>query len=125
MNIEELRALREKLKRNMRARNKEARVKIIVDMATSGIASGARETLKAILDEIERRNLTDVLVSQTGEMGLHPEEPVVVVEDMENMTRTIYGSVTPDVAKMIVVEHIIYGRHVKKYIVQVEKMEEE
>ena len=125
MKVEELRKLRERLKKKIRLRNKSARIRIIVGMATSGIASGARETLKAILEEIEKRNLTDVLVTQSGEKGLHPEEPIVVVEDMEKKIKTIYGGVTPEVARMIFAEHIVYGRPVKKYIVQREKMEEE
>lgn len=125
MKVEELRELREKLKKKIKTRNKSARIRIIVGMGTSGIASGARETLKAILDEIEKRNLEDVLVTQNGEKGLHPEEPIVVVEDIEKKMRIIYGGVTPDVARMIVVEHIIYGKPVKNTRFKKEKMEEE
>jgi len=124
LKVDELRKLRESLKKKIGLRNNTARIRIIVGMATSGIASGARETLKVILEEIENRNLTDVLVTQSGEKGLHPEEPVVVVEDMKEKIRTIYGGVTPEVARMIIVEHIVYGKPVKRYMVQREKMEE-
>ncbi len=125
MNIEELRKLREKVKREMKLREKNARIRIIVGMATSGIASGARETMNAILDEIEKRDLKDVIVTQSGEKGLHPKEPIVIVEEIDKKRRFVYGDVTPEVGRMIVIEHIVHGKPIQNYIVQIEEIKEE
>lgn len=72
MNLDELKAIREKAKKDIQLRQKEARVKIVVGMGTSGIASGAREVLKSFVDEIAKRNLADVMVTQTGKGGSRP-----------------------------------------------------
>lgn len=116
MKIEELRKLREKVKEDLKLRESaEPRVKIIVSMGTSGIAAGAREVLKAFLDEISKRGLRDVIVLQTGEKGLASAEPLVeVVTEEASIT---YGRVTPEVARRIVVEHIINGKIVSEYVV--------
>ena len=79
MNLEELKAIREKAQKDIQLRQKEGRMKIVVGMGTSGIASGAREVLKAFVDEIATRNLADVMVTQTGEKGLASQEPLIEV----------------------------------------------
>ncbi|MCR4428052.1 MAG: (2Fe-2S) ferredoxin domain-containing protein [Caldiserica bacterium] len=120
MKLEELRKIREKAQQELGLREGKARIRVIIGMGTSGIAAGARETLRAFLAEIENRNLTDVLVTQTGEKGLASQEPVVVVEE-PGKPRVIYGMVTPEVAKRIVAEHIVNGVVVSEYVVQVEE----
>ena len=57
MNLDELKAIRDKAKKDIQLRQKEARIKIVVGMGTSGIASGAREVLRSFVDEIAGRNL--------------------------------------------------------------------
>ena len=57
MNLDELKAIREKARKDIQLRQKEARIKVVVGMGTSGIASGAREVLRSFVDEISRRNL--------------------------------------------------------------------
>jgi len=125
LKVEELRKLRESLKNKIRLRNKNARIRIKVGMATSSIASGARETMSAIVDEIEKRDLKDVIVTQIGEKGFHPKEPVIIVEEIDKKKRFVYGNVTPEVGRMIVIEHIVYGKPVQNYIVQIEEIKEE
>lgn len=116
MKIEELRKLREKVKEELKLREgTEPRVKIIVSMGTSGIAAGAREVLKAFLDEISKRGLRDVVVLQTGEKGLASAEPLVEVVTEEGSIT--YGRVTAEIARRIVVEHIINGKIVSEYVV--------
>ncbi|MCS7233701.1 MAG: (2Fe-2S) ferredoxin domain-containing protein [Synergistetes bacterium] len=116
MKIEELRKLREKVQEELKLRESiEPKVKIIVSMGTSGIAAGAREVLKAFLDEISKRGLKDVIVLQTGEKGLASAEPLVEVITPE--ASITYGRVTPEVARRIVVEHVINGRIVSEYVV--------
>ena len=68
--LEELRKIRKKTQQEMKLRASNNRVKIVVGMGTSSIASGAREIIKAIIEEVAKRNLTDVVVAQTGEKGL-------------------------------------------------------
>ncbi|MBC7332615.1 MAG: (2Fe-2S) ferredoxin domain-containing protein [Synergistetes bacterium] len=116
MKIEELRKLREKVREELKLREGgEPRVKIIVSMGTSGIAAGAREVLKAFLDEISKRGLKDVVVLQTGEKGLASAEPLVEVVTKE--ASITYGRVTPEVARKIVVEHVINGKILSEYVI--------
>jgi (2Fe-2S) ferredoxin len=85
-------------------------------MGTSGIATGAREVMKALLDEVAARNLTDVLVTQTGEKGLSSMEPVVDIIEEGKPTVT-YGNMTAEKARRVVAEHIVNGRVVNDYVV--------
>jgi len=70
MNLDELKKIREKAQKEVELRQKQARIRVVVGMGTSGIAAGARDVLKAFVEEISRRNLSDVIVTQTGERGL-------------------------------------------------------
>ena len=114
--LEELRKIREKAKNEMKLRSSNYRFKIVVGMGTSGIAMGAREVMKAILDEVANRQLTDVLVTQTGEKGLSSMEPIVDVMEEGKPTIT-YGNMTPEKARKIVVEHIVNGKIVDDFVV--------
>ena len=87
--LEELKAIREKMKRQMDLReNDENSIRVVVGMATCGIAAGARPVMTAFLDEINRRGLTNVTVSQTGCIGVCRLEPVaeVFVPGQEKVT---------------------------------------
>lgn len=120
MKLEELRKIREKAQEELRLRGGSARVKIVVGMGTSGIAAGARQTLRAFLDEVARRNLTDVLVTQTGEKGLAAKEPIVEVHEPERIT--VYGEVDEVVARRIVAEHVVNGRPLADHVVEVREV---
>jgi hypothetical protein len=120
MKLEELRKIRERAEAEMRLRAGQARVKIVVGMGTSGIAAGARQVLRAILDEVARRNLKDVLVTQTGEKGLSAKEPLVEVHEPGRIT--IYGDVDETTARRIVVEHVIHGRIVEDHLVELREV---
>lgn len=114
--LEELRKIREKAQQNMKLRESNTRIKIVVGMGTSGIAMGAREVMKAIMEEIATRNLTDVLVTQTGEKGLSSMEPVVDVLE-EGKPAITYGNITPEKARKIVADHIVNGNIVNDFVV--------
>ena len=114
--LEELRKIREKAQNEMKLRETNNRVKVVVGMGTSGIAMGAREVMKAVLDEVAKRQLTDVLVTQTGEKGLSSMEPVVDIIEEGKPTVT-YGNITPDKARKVVAEHIVNGKTVNDYVV--------
>lgn len=117
MNLEELKAIREKAQKDIQLRQKEARVKIVVGMGTSGIASGAREVLRTFVDEIAARNLADVMVTQTGEKGLASQEPLIEVVE-EGKPTVVYGNMNAEKAKKVVVEHIINGKPVVEYVIE-------
>ena len=107
MTLEDLRALREKSRSDLSRRDSEGKdIHIIIGMATCGIAAGARDTLKAILDELDAKKVTTAVVKQTGCMGLCAVEPTVEIH-MPGMPDTIYGNVDAKVAKEIVDKHII------------------
>lgn len=114
--LEDLKKIREKAQQNMKLRESNTRIKVVVGMGTSGIAMGAREVMKAVMDEVANRSLTDVIVTQTGEKGLSSMEPVVDVLEDGKPTIT-YGNINPDKARKIVAEHIVNGKVVNDFVV--------
>jgi (2Fe-2S) ferredoxin len=118
--LAELRKIREKAQEDMALHDSNYRFKVVIGMGTSGIAMGAREVMKALLDEIAQRGIKDILVTQTGEKGLSSMEPVVdVIED--GKPTVTYGNM--DIAKVrkVVSEHIVNGKVVSEYVVSTEK----
>ncbi|HHV93795.1 MAG TPA: (2Fe-2S) ferredoxin domain-containing protein, partial [Firmicutes bacterium] len=77
--LDELRKLREKAQEAIRLREQIDGTKVVVGMGTCGIAAGAREVMLAIIDELQKKNITDVVVTQTGCAGLCEKEPLVEV----------------------------------------------
>jgi len=107
LTLDALRTLREEQQKTMVKRdptNKD--VHVIVGMGTCGIAAGAKDAFSAIIDELDAKGVTNVLVRQTGCMGLCHSEPTVEVI-VPGMPGVIYGNVSKDVAKQIVHEHLI------------------
>jgi NADP-reducing hydrogenase subunit HndB len=107
LNLEALRKLREEKKQALEIRDTENKtIQIIVGMGTSGIAAGAKQTLKAFTELLREKNLTQVSLRQAGSIGLDHAEPVVEVR-MPGMPDIIYGRVDPKVAEDIIAKHII------------------
>lgn len=115
--LEDLKRLREEALEKRKVKSAGGQVQVIVGMGTVGIAAGARETLKAILDYIEQNNLADILVRQTGNIGLDSFEPIVQVLVGEN-PKVTYGRVTPDAARRIMKEHVQGGQVVKDFKIE-------
>ena len=116
MTLEQLRELRENKKAELDKRDTEGKsVHIIIGMGTCGIAAGAKESLDAFLDEIEKHHVQNVVVKQTGCMGLCYVEPTVEIR-MAGMPDTIYGKVDGTTARSIVTEHIMAGKLVDNHI---------
>ena len=113
--LEDLKALREKLKGDIKVRQKQG-TKIIIGMGTCGIAAGAREVLAAILDEIARLKVQDVNVTQTGCIGMCEQEVLVDVVKT-GQPRISYGKVTPDFIPTLIAEHVVNGRIVEERVV--------
>lgn len=114
--IEDLKRVREEALQKRQLKNEPGHVQITVGMGTPGIAAGARETMKAILETIEQENLTQIQVRQTGNIGIDSWEPIVqvVIGDQPVVT---YGKVTADVARRILKEHIQGGRVVADHVI--------
>jgi NADP-reducing hydrogenase subunit HndB len=115
--LEELRAIKEKMKTQMGIRSdSQAKTRIVVGMATCGIAAGARPVLAAITEEVAKRKLTDVAVIQTGCIGICQYEPVVEVYK-ENEEKITYVKMTPQMAIRIINDHIVNGNVVTEYTI--------
>ncbi|ULQ58949.1 (2Fe-2S) ferredoxin domain-containing protein [Brucepastera parasyntrophica] len=108
MTLEELRKLRESTQQQIKKRDTEGKqAQIIVGMGTCGIAAGAKDTLDAFISELDSHGMGgDVLIRQTGCMGLCQNEPTVEVV-MKDMPTVIYGRVDPATAKEIVEKHLM------------------
>ena len=116
--LEDLKRLREEALEKRKVKEASGQAQVIVGMGTCGIAAGARETMKAILDTIESDNLSGILVTQTGCIGLCEKEPIVQVV-LGDQPKVTYGKVSPEVARRIMQEHVVNGTVVKDYVVQV------
>ncbi|MDL2289297.1 (2Fe-2S) ferredoxin domain-containing protein [Clostridia bacterium OttesenSCG-928-F22] len=107
--IEELKAIREKALGQVNLRtDRSAGTRVVVGMATCGIAAGARPVLQALLDDVQANRLEDVTVSQTGCIGVCRLEPMVEVYE-PGKEKVTYVKVTPDVAHKIVEQHLKGG----------------
>ena len=113
---EELQALRERARAALAVRDSEGATRVVVAMGTCGIASGAREVMSALLEELALRGLDQVIVSQTGCKGFCDKEPVVEVHT-PGLPPVTYGHVTPQVMRRIVADQIVNGRVVSEYAI--------
>ena len=113
--LEELKRVREEAlaKKNMKAA--PGQIQVIVAMGTCGIAAGARDTMKSVLNFIETQNLSGVTVTQTGCIGKCEQEPIlqVIIGDSAKVT---YGKVNAEVAAQIMKQHVQNGTPVKDYV---------
>lgn len=115
--LEELMAIRDKTRQNMTAREGTGEVtRVVVGMATCGIAAGARPVLNAFSQEIARRKLAHVTVSQTGCIGMCQYEPIVEVF-VPGQEKVTYVKMTPEKAARVVADHIVNGNVVTEYTV--------
>lgn len=115
--LEELAALRERMKNNvaMRQDNSTA-TRVVVGMATCGIAAGAHPVLTAFVEEVNRRGLKDVVVTQAGCIGMCKLEPIVEVFQ-PGKEKVTYVKMTPEKVSRIVTEHLVNGSPVTEYTV--------
>jgi NADP-reducing hydrogenase subunit HndB len=104
----------DKIKRTMLLREGTGRAKVIVHMGTCGIAAGARTVMKALMDEIESREVKDVLLTISSCAGLCSREPMVTVE-LTGEPAVKYVDLTPEKAKRVFEEHVLGGKIVTEY----------
>ena len=116
--LEELKAIREKMQGQVGLRSESATdTRVVVGMATCGIASGARPVLTALSNAVLEKKLEGVTVTQTGCIGLCQYEPIVEVlaPGKENVT---YVKMTPEKALEVVEKHLIRGQVISEYTIQ-------
>lgn len=106
--LADLDAIRQQAKENLATRTGGGR-KIVVGMATCGIAAGARPVMNTLVEELRIRGLHDVTVTMTGCIGVCRLEPIVEVID-ENGDKVTYVKMDSTKAKRIVAEHLVNGR---------------
>ncbi len=113
--LAELKAIREKMQGQVGLRSEnDIQTRVVVGMATCGIASGARPVLKALSDAVQEKKLENVAVTQTGCIGLCKYEPIVEVME-PGKDKVTYVKMTPQKAMDVVEQHLIRGQVVTEY----------
>ena len=116
--LAELQAIRDKARANVNLRKENTNAaKVLVGMATCGIAAGARPVLNAFVEEIAKRGLSDdIVVTQTGCIGICQYEPVVEVE-IPGQEKVTYVKMSPEKAVEVVNDHLVNKNVVSKYTI--------
>ena len=116
--LEELLAIKEKAQAQLAARDADGidGIRVVVGMATCGIAAGARPVLKALVDEVAKRNVQHVSVTQTGCIGMCQYEPIVEIFE-PGKEKVTYVQMTAEKAQKVVTEHLVNGKPVVEYTV--------
>ena len=115
--LEELKALRESMQNKMNLRKDDSEtIRVVVGMATCGIAAGARPVLSGFVEEINKRGLENVQVTQTGCIGVCRLEPIVEVY-VPGQEKVTYVKMSPDKVPAVVSEHLVNGRVVTDYTI--------
>ena len=117
--LEELMAIRNKMQGQVNLRAEDANVRVVVGMATCGIAAGARPVLTAFSDGIQEKGLKDVMVTQTGCIGLCQYEPIVEVIE-PGKEKVTYIKMTAEKVAEVIEQHLIGGDAVTKYTISTE-----
>jgi len=112
--IEDLDKIAEKVRRATILREGAGRAKITVHMGTCGIAAGARQIMSALLEEFEKKDIKDVILTSSGCAGLCSREPMATVE-LKGAAPVKYVDLTPDKIRRIFAEHVLGGQLVAEY----------
>lgn len=120
--IADIMALRDKMQKEIITRDSTQvdDIRVVVGMATCGIAAGARPVFNALIDEVGKRNLNNVKVSRTGCLGMCILEPIVEVY-VPGQEKVTYIKVDAEKAKRIIAEHIVNGNIVTDYLCDANK----
>jgi NADP-reducing hydrogenase subunit HndB len=112
---EDLEKIRQRMKKIINLREGSGKAKVIVHMGTCGIAAGARTVMNALMEEIERRDLNDIILTISGCAGNCSREPMMTVE-LQNEPPVQYVDLTPEKAREILEKHVLGGSIVKEYV---------
>ena len=115
--LAELAAIKEKMQNKVVLREGSSETRVVVGMATCGIAAGARPVLNAFVEEVGAQGLAgNVMVTQTGCIGICQYEPVVEVYEA-GKEKITYVKMTPEKAKEVVEKHLKGGEAVSQYLI--------
>lgn len=116
--LQELEEIRKKTIDRVNQRMDRTTTRVVVGMATCGIAAGARPVLLTIMDEVKEMGINDIVVAQTGCIGVCRLEPIVeVIRPGEE--KVTYVKMTPEKAKRVVKEHVLGGKVVEEYVMHI------
>ncbi len=118
LSIEDLKKIKESVQSSVTLREGGYRAKVNIHMGTCGIASGARKVMTAVMDEIGKRDVKDVIVTTSGCAGLCSREPMITVE-LLGAAPVKYVDITPEKMREIFDEHVLKGKIVEKYALAV------
>ena len=115
--LEELKAIRERMQKQVGLREADDdSIRVVVGMATCGIAAGARPVLEAFLQEIDKRELKNVTVTQTGCIGVCRLEPIVEVY-VPGQEKVTYVKMMPEMVPKVVADHLVNHQVVTEYTI--------
>ena len=114
--IQDLEKIRLEALEKVNLRRDRKGTRIVVGMATCGISAGARPVIMALMEEVKKRGLDDVTVTQTGCIGVCRLEPMIEVYK-EGENKTTYVEMTADKAKRVILEHIVNGNVIYDYTI--------
>lgn len=115
--LAELKAIRDRMQNSVNVRDDNGdKIRVVVGMATCGIAAGARPVLNSFTEEVAKRNLHNVSVSQTGCIGICQYEPVVEVYTPDG-AKTTYVKMTAEKVAKVVSDHLVNGNVVAEYTI--------
>ena len=115
--LAELQAIRDKMRRQIDLRDSgDDQIRVVVGMATCGIAAGARPVLNAFLEEVAKRQLNNVTVSQTGCIGVCRLEPIVEVY-VPGQEKVTYVKMKPEMVPKVVADHLVNHQVVTEYTI--------
>lgn len=115
--LEDLKIFREEALAKLKMKKSAGVVQVFIGMGSCGIAVGARELMKAVLDYIEKNQVENVIITQTGCVGPCGQEPILQV--LEGGSEKIsYGKVSPEIAKKIMQSHVVEGNIFKDNVIQ-------
>ena len=113
--LDDLRKIRDEVRKGLDMRGGEQRARVVVCMGTCGIAAGARDTMKAFMDSLDKAGAGDVAVTAAGCAGFCEKEPMCEVE-IKGQPAVRYGHVDAAAADRIVNEHIVGGQVVQDLV---------
>jgi NADP-reducing hydrogenase subunit HndB len=114
LKIDDLDKISQKVRKTTLLREGAGRAKITVHMGTCGIAAGAREIMNALLDEFDKKNIDDIILTSSGCAGLCSREPMATVE-LKDEAPVKYVDLTPEKIREILTEHVMGGKVLSKY----------
>ncbi len=114
LKIEDLEKISQKVRKTVQLRDGAGRAKITVHMGTCGIAAGARAIMNTVMEELDKKDISDVILTSSGCAGLCSQEPMVTVE-LKDEAPVKYVDLTPEKIIKIIDEHVMGGKVVQDY----------